>query len=616
MGEDTFTYRPLESQRTIRTLLLQPGQPGQEVSCSLQHASLDHNRPKYEALSYAWGDVLNTRQICVDGSTARITASLHSALAQFRHPTDPRLLWADALCINQKDTAEKTVQVQLMADIYRYAAQVLVWLGPDAEGLEEFLPTLHGASELISAIEARYNTEPEAAIEMQRGMMRLAWEPILELFLRPWFTRKWVVQEVALAKHVVMCCGNLWFPFHTLGMVTLALVEWPVSAGLMAQWNKKYFTGLFNAYFLYSVHRKNVNKCEDQEDILSFLVRTKLFHCSVPHDHIYGLLGLLDTFGASLKPDYQCSAADAFSHFAIWNLVEEQRPEVLCIASKPDGQIGLPSWVPDLSNMQDIHPIANHTLRLFSAGGQQPPKFTVSADRKLLSCQGKIIDTIENYTYSVSEMPLPEEIPECLVRRKVSRYKVQSACRTLYWLQACERLAAENMAGLLYNDEGNDDGDAHRKTRLRSDRFEQFWRTILCGVHFSDGGYHRPKTSVGTTFARYFDLLRDSCSESRYKQVKGSELWKCALVIEPTIDMLSVRRKFCTTTTGRLGQLPREAQRGDRVCILQGVQVPFVIRERSQGDGYMLIGECYLNGVMDGEEYREDMGGVTDVRFR
>ncbi|CAG9998294.1 unnamed protein product [Clonostachys byssicola] len=615
MGKDTFAYRPLESQRTIRTLLLQPGQAGQEVSCSLQHASLDHNRPKYEALSYAWGDVLNTRQICVDGRTATITASLYSALAQFRHPTHPRLLWADALCINQKDTAEKTVQVQLMADVYRYAVQVLVWLGPDEAGLEEFLPTLHAASGLISAIEARYNNEPEAAIEMQRKMMRLGWEPILELFLRPWFTRKWVVQEVALAKHVVMCCGNIWFPFHTLGMITLALVDWPVSAGLMAQWDKKYSTGFFNAYFLYSVHRNKVNNCEEGEDILNCLVRTKLFQCSVPHDHIYGLLGLLDTFGASLKPDYECSAADAFSQFAIWNLVEEQRPEVLCIASKPDGQIGLPSWVPDLSNMQDIHPIANHTLRLFSAGGQQAPKFSVSTDRKTLSCPGRIIDTIENYTQCVSEMPLPEDIPECLVRRRVTRYKVQSACRTLFWLQACERLAAENTSGLLYNDDGSNDGNTHGKTRLSPDRFKQFWRTILCGLHFIDGGYHRPKPSVGTTFARYFDLLRDTCSESRYKQVSGSELWKCALVIESTIDMLSVRRKFCTTKAGRLGQLPKEAQRGDQVCILQGVQVPFVVRKRPQGHGYVLIGECYLNGVMDGEEYMQDAGGVIEVQL-
>ncbi|CAH0033248.1 unnamed protein product [Clonostachys rhizophaga] len=441
--------------------------------------------------------------ICVDGRTATITTSLNSALTQFRHPANPRLLWADALCINQKDTAEKTVQVQLMADVYRYAVQVLVWLGPDADGLEEFFPTVYAASRFISVIEARYNSEPEGAIELQRQMMRLSWEPILELFLWPWFTRKWVVQEVALPKHVVMCYGNLWFPFHTLGMITLALVDWPVSAGLVAQWDKKYFTGLFNAYFLHSVHRNKVNNCGDQEDILSCLVWTKLIQCSVPHDHIYGLLGLLDTFGASLKPDYQCSPADAFARFAIWNLVEEERPEVLCIPSKPDGQIILPSWVPDLSNMQDIHPIANHTLRLFSAGGQQAPQFTVSADRKILSCLGRIIVTIENYTCCVSKMQLPEEIPESL---------------------ACERLAAENMGGLPYNDNGSNDGNAHGKTRLPPDRFEQFRRTMPCGFHFSDGGYHRPKPSVGTTLARYFDLLGDSCSESRYKQF-GSVLW-------------------------------------------------------------------------------------------
>ena len=51
---------------------------------------------------------------------------------------------------------------------------------------------------------------------------------------------------------------------------------------------------------------------------------------------------------------------------------------------------------------------------------------------------------------------------------------------------------------------------------------------------------------------------------------------------------------------GYIGLVPDRAKPNDLICFIQGVRVPFVVR---QGLGYQcqLIGECYLYGLMEGE---------------
>jgi hypothetical protein len=57
--------------------------------------------------------------------------------------------------------------------------------------------------------------------------------------------------------------------------------------------------------------------------------------------------------------------------------------------------------------------------------------------------------------------------------------------------------------------------------------------------------------------------------------------------------------RLITTDKGYFGLAPFSAEPGDKVCILYGGAVPFLLRPR--GENYLLVGECYVHGIMHGE---------------
>ena len=122
-----YQYEPLQSPSHIRVLKIEPGEENDPLRCSLVQVSLDDGLD-FPALSYAWGDATDLCKIECDGKITEITRNLYEALGMMRLK-DVRILWADALCINQKDLVERGVQVQLMSRIYSQTDRVLLWLG-------------------------------------------------------------------------------------------------------------------------------------------------------------------------------------------------------------------------------------------------------------------------------------------------------------------------------------------------------------------------------------------------------------------------------------------------------------------------------------------------------
>jgi hypothetical protein len=116
------------NQSMFRLLTLHSGVHGSPISCELQVVPI-RNPPKYEALSYVWGDPTVTKEIRLSGKPFHITTNLESALQRLRLSNATRYLWVDAICIDQTNLPERSGQVQMMAKIFSGAASVLVWLG-------------------------------------------------------------------------------------------------------------------------------------------------------------------------------------------------------------------------------------------------------------------------------------------------------------------------------------------------------------------------------------------------------------------------------------------------------------------------------------------------------
>ena len=124
-------YVRLADTQNIRVLVLLPSERQHtDIQCLLLEQPLQMSQ--YEALSYVWGDTKVTRQILVNGYCFNATNNLEAALRQLRRARKPRLLWVDAICIDQSNRTEKAEQVVQMDKVYRAAERVLIWLGRES----------------------------------------------------------------------------------------------------------------------------------------------------------------------------------------------------------------------------------------------------------------------------------------------------------------------------------------------------------------------------------------------------------------------------------------------------------------------------------------------------
>jgi hypothetical protein len=129
--EDAYEYLPLNEEAShIRLLTLLPGKFSTKIHIDLHIEQLTtERRPRYEALSYVWGSTQDLIDIFIGPSTQYtigVTQNLASALRYHRYQDRERVLWVDAICVNQKDLQERSKQVKRMANIYTMANRVLV----------------------------------------------------------------------------------------------------------------------------------------------------------------------------------------------------------------------------------------------------------------------------------------------------------------------------------------------------------------------------------------------------------------------------------------------------------------------------------------------------------
>lgn len=197
---ESYLYRPLcQAQYSTRLVQILPGQHDSDINCIIYDYTLRSGQAPgpYEALSYAWGDSKQRQRIYVrdawssnecdtyvrdawssnerDTSYLDVTANLFIALRRLRDSDFPRLMWIDALCIDQGNLDERSTQVAFMVLVYAHAKSVLVWLGEEADGSSDLFGNLVGSG----------SQRESSVVEVTR-------ETVIAFLRRPWFTRIWV----------------------------------------------------------------------------------------------------------------------------------------------------------------------------------------------------------------------------------------------------------------------------------------------------------------------------------------------------------------------------------------------------------------------------------------
>ncbi|KAF8856272.1 heterokaryon incompatibility, partial [Acephala macrosclerotiorum] len=158
------------------------------IRCSIiQDNLLEH--PKFKALSYVWGDPTTISvPILVNGARYYVTPNCYAALQRLRELGESPV-WIDAICINQKDNAEKSRQIPLMGEVYSQARQVLVWLGFSGVEGRRFGETEENLA--FGLLRAFF-----LGIAMSATSPERSWSALKCLLSHKWFTRLWAHQEV------------------------------------------------------------------------------------------------------------------------------------------------------------------------------------------------------------------------------------------------------------------------------------------------------------------------------------------------------------------------------------------------------------------------------------
>ena len=320
LPKSTYEYKPL-GERQIRILRLHAaGSSTDTIECSLEAYDADELRNQYDALSYTWGNEEPTQRILLrtsqepttsTGSTRLrlitqqailrkyfyIRPNLEDALRRFRDTTSQQdvLLWIDAICINQTDKEEKSMQVARMAEIYSKAGDLLVWLGKEYNASNtamEFIPKILDLEQSHALISKESN--------------RKQWTALADLMKREWFGRRWIVQELVLAKNRYLYCGDKvlhWDDFEravsfftnkldTILTMFTSSAEFRHNAKILADIKSLGASALVD--ITNDFVRMEDGSLERRNTLESLVARLPMFESLDPRDIIYSLLSIAE----------------------------------------------------------------------------------------------------------------------------------------------------------------------------------------------------------------------------------------------------------------------------------------------------------------------------------
>jgi hypothetical protein len=271
-------YKPLNyAISSIRLLRIQPDtSPEGYIQCTLQHATVDE---EYTCLSYVWGPPDPGEFILLDGRHHKVRETLLNFLEMARARHTDKLLWIDALCIDQDNDIERNHQVQQMGDIFSQANNVLTWLGATYPSIEVHLAWINKRA-----------TGPP--VQESSSHQRLCWsdqEWSRHFEQSPYWQRAWVTQEALLARRLTLCAGQVELDARLLRSLC----------------KNNAIESLPNAVHELIIAKPQVKRT----GLIELIHKYRSKSCYIARDRIYSLLSICRE-GSALQVDYQASTED------------------------------------------------------------------------------------------------------------------------------------------------------------------------------------------------------------------------------------------------------------------------------------------------------------------
>ncbi|KAF7190898.1 Heterokaryon incompatibility protein 6, OR allele [Pseudocercospora fuligena] len=319
---EPFVHRPFpDAAKYIRLLRARSTHDADVLAFELTEHSVD-NLPPYIAISYVWGSNSKQHTITINDHSFTVGANAREALQQTCRDAMDWYMWMDSICINQEDLEEKSLQVEMMADIYRAASLVYACIGPPEDDIEVLLEAQSALSEARSYSFA--TREPEQYCEQPpheagndiatEWLMSREEEDLItmcEVFARlahrAYWSRMWTVQEICMGDNIQIQCGLHTFDLNFLIDFEAAfeeLLELPLPYdwrfAIEASWAHYDEGAMSNAF---------ATNAETKRLLGEVLNKMKDLECKYPRDHIYALNDMINWGKGQprLKPNYEIS---------------------------------------------------------------------------------------------------------------------------------------------------------------------------------------------------------------------------------------------------------------------------------------------------------------------
>jgi hypothetical protein len=322
---NTAIYRDLDKERhQIRLFTVHSGQLTDRIVGTLTTASLDDDID-YEALSYTWGNVNETKSVYVksiesdDLQQIEVTVNLEAALYDIRQSDKNKTIWIDAICINQTDGIEKNHQIQLMGRVYKQARNVIAWLGSGNAQSDVAIDAIELLGQDCSIHWDSYKKKHSIANVDARFDENLEYrDQIYQILTSSWWTRIWTCQETILAKAITFVCGRRAIPEELL-LALKRSYDQHISQDccrllIWTTWDE--FSRMFTKAGPVMQLRDNW-RSSGMRNILHIMSSQRFRECHNPRDRVYGFLGLTDgSLDELMNADYNMGIAEVYTKFA------------------------------------------------------------------------------------------------------------------------------------------------------------------------------------------------------------------------------------------------------------------------------------------------------------